>query len=76
MGLYYCTVPGGCRGRVEMKVKQYYLGSPSAETQRLLQQQQREADSYNTLSPEQVEAELNKDSGYKAFLDSLDEPVF
>ena len=59
-----------------MKVKDYYLGNPSAETQRLLQEWQREVDSYNTLSPEQIEAELTRDKGYQAFLDSLDEPVF
>ena len=59
-----------------MKVKDYYLSNPSAETQRLMQEWQREADMYGDMSAEQIEAELNNDPGYQEFLDSLDEPVF
>ena len=59
-----------------MKVKDYYLGSPSAETQRLMTEWQREADHYGDMSPEQIEEELNNDPGYQEFLDDLDKVPF
>jgi len=58
------------------KTKSYYLSNPSEETQRLMAEWQREADSYNTLSPEQEMEEMSKDPAYLEFIESANEAPF
>ena len=54
-----------------MKVKDYYLAG-GGEGQDRLEAWQREQDYYNTLSPEQEQAELDNDPGFQEFLDEIE----
>ena len=44
--------------------------------QKLMQDYQDEVDGYSDLSPEQVQAELDNDEGYKEFMESINSLPF
>ena len=53
------------------KINNFYLAK-GEEGQKRLDDWQKEAEQYNTLSPEQEQAELDNDPGFKQFLDELE----
>ena len=44
--------------------------------EKLMQDYQNEVDGYSDLSPEQVQAELDNDEGYKEFMESINSLTF
>ena len=57
------------------KINEFYLAK-GEEGQKRLDDMQKEMEAYNTLSPEQEQAELDNDPGFQQFLDELDSCPF
>jgi hypothetical protein len=59
------------RGEIMSKIMRYIIKTQEQTGENLIKQQW-EAEMYGTLTPEQIQAELENDSGFQEFLDSLD----